>query len=33
MKRNHGVENHVDFVVYVTMWLQSAGREWQQERE
>ena len=29
MNINHYVENHVVFVVYITMWLLSAGKEWQ----
>lgn len=28
MNKNHGIENHVVFVVCITMWLLSAGREW-----
>jgi len=32
MNRNHVIENHVVFVVYITMWLLSVGRECQQER-
>jgi len=27
MRRNHGIENHVIFMVFITMWLFSAGRE------
>lgn len=29
MNKNHGIENHVVFVACITMWLSSAGREWQ----
>lgn len=29
---NHGIENYVVFLVYITMWLLSAERGWQQER-
>lgn len=25
---NHGIENYVDFLVCITMWLLSVGREW-----
>ena len=32
MNINHGIEKHVVFVVYITMWLLSAGREWKKER-
>ena len=32
MNINHGIEKHVVFVVYMTMWLLRARREWQHER-
>ena len=33
MSRNHGIENHIVFLVCITMWLLSARREWKRERE
>ena len=32
MRKTHGIEKYVVFVVYITMWLLSVGREWKQER-
>ena len=32
MRKNHGIENSAVFLVCITMWLLSVGREWQKER-